>query len=375
MQHNKKIYFVLCVVVLLIAIVLCLSAQKKASSTTYRVGVMVPLTGPSASFGERVRNGVMLALQDISKDGKTPAISPVFEDDKGDAATAVTVAHKLIDVDGLHVIIGTVKSDAMLAVAPITEKDKVILFSPTAGAASITQAGDFVFRNIETPAIHGNTDASFFSDHKVGKAAVFIANASNAQGYGNAFTQSFGSRGTIVSTTTYNQSDTDFHTMLAKALSFRPDGIYIGVATAKDGGLLAKQIRELGFKGLIMESVAADAKEFFDTAGPSAEGVYVSTSYFDPSTEPSQSYNEEFRSTYGASSDAFAANAYDATMLLYAAMQKCGGDDKTECIRDYLYATKNYAGVSGATSFDVNGDVMKLVEIKRAEGGMFVQVK
>lgn len=318
---------------------------------------MVPLTGTSASFGEKVRNGVILAMNEIDKERKS--LEVVFEDDKGEAATAVTIANKLINIDGIRVIIGTVKSDAMLAVAPITEKNKVILFSPTAGAASITQAGDFVFRNIETPDVHGKAGTDFFIKKGAPSAAVLIANASNAQGYGNAFLASFALRGTITATSTYNQNDTDFRTIITKTLATKPDGIYLGVATAKDAGLLVKQSRELGFKGIIMASVAADAKEFFETAGPTAEGVYVSSPYFDATR------SVEIK-------DAFTANAYDATILLYKAMEECGGDTETECIRDYLYETKDYSGISGLTTFDANGDVIKPVAIKIARGGEFV---
>ncbi len=344
----------------LIIVVILLALFTKSSSPT--IGVVIPLSGKSASFGERVQRGVELAAAETG-------ITPIFEDDKGEAPTVVTIVNKLITIDKVKVIIGTVKSDAMLAVAPITEKNKIILFSPTAGAAQISQVGDFVFRNIETPTIHGAQDAEFFKNHNIKTVAVFTANASNAQGYGNAFMENF----RVIASTTYNQDDTDFRTIITKSLSLKPEGIFIGVATAKDAGLLVKQIHELGFKGLIMTSVAADAKEFFDTAGAYAENTYVSTSFFDPTIEPSLSYNNKYKAKYGVDSDAFSANAYDATILLSLALKNC--KTNTECIRDYLYNTQDYLGVSGLTTFDKNGDVIKPVAIKVAKGGKFELVK
>ncbi len=334
---------------------------------------MLPLTGKSASIGEHVKNGVELAVQDIQKSGGS--LHPIFEDDKGEAPTAVSVANKLITTDDVHMIIGPVKSDALLAVAPITEKNKTILFSPTAGASTISQAGDFIFRNIELPSAHGEADVAFFKNNHTHKIALFIANASNAMGYGNAVLKSSTNILSITATTTYNQDDTDFRTSITKVLSTKPEGIYLAVATAKDAGILVTQIRELEFKGLILMSVAADAKEFFDTAGVNTENTYVSSPYFDPSVEPSRTYNEEYSKKYNTDSDAFAANAYDATMLVYNATKKCKSDSNTECIRDYLYNTKNYPGVSGPTTFDSNGDVIKPVEIKIAQGGHFVTIK
>lgn len=374
MKTSKYIRIILGIIIIVLLVAFGINASKKAPEHSYRIGVMVPLTGVSASFGERVKNGVSLAVRDIATAERT-TITPLFEDDRGEAATAVTVANKLIHADGVKVIIGTVKSDAMLAVAPVTEKEEVILFSPTAGAAGITQAGDFVFRNIETPAVHGSAGTDFFASKGIQSTAVFIANASNAQGYGNAFISSFGTSGHITSTSTYNQADSDYRTLVAKALANKPQGIYLAVATAKDAGLLVRQIRDLGFTGTILASVAADAKEFFDSAGASAEGTYVSTSFFDPSTEPARSYDERFNTAYGVSSDAFAANAYDATMLLYQAMKSCGGDQQSACVRDYLYRVRDYQGVSGRTTFDRNGDVVKPVAIKIAHDSKFVAVK
>jgi branched-chain amino acid transport system substrate-binding protein len=330
------------------------------SQNGYTIGVMVPLTGASASIGENVRDGVELAIKDITAEGGSVRL--LIEDDKGDSPTAVSIAHKFIDTEGVHVMLGPVKSDPLLAIAPITEKDKVIILSPTAGAASITNAGDFVFRNIEAPAIHGRYDADFFIKHGAETVAVLTANASNAQSYSSAFTASYESIGRIVTTSSYDQNATDFRAIIAKALAAKPRGIYIGVATAKDAGLIVKQARELGYNGPIMLSIAADTKAFLDVAGASAEGAYVSASYFD-------------RSKYPLITSSFEANAYDATMLLYAAMKQCGSDSKTECIRDYLYATKDYPGLGGSTTFDANGDVVKPVMIEVVRKGSFVPVE
>ena len=330
------------------------------SQNGYTIGVMVPLTGASASIGENVRDGVELAAKDIAAKGGSLHI--LIEDDKGDSPTAVSIAHKFIDTEHVHAILGPVKSDPLLAIAPITEKDKVIILSPTAGAASITNAGDFVFRNIETPAIHGKYDADFFVARGAKTAAVLTANASNAQSYSSAFTASYENVGKVVAASSYDQNTTDFRAIIAKALAAQPHGIYVGVATAKDAGLIVKQARELGYNGLIMLSIAADTKAFLDIAGASAEGAYVSASYFDQTKDPSIT-------------SSFEANAYDATMLLHAAMKQCGDDSKTECIRDYLYATKDYPGLGGSTTFDANGDVVKPVMIKVVKNGSFVPVE
>ena len=354
-------------IVLVVILITVLISTSGHDAAKYKIGMMLSLSGKSASFGERVRNGIEIALADL----KNNNITPIIEDDKGEAAIAVNAANKLINVDGVKIIIGTIKSDAMLAVAPITEKNQIVLFSPTAGASKISDAGDFVFRNIENPSAHGNTDSAFFKDKNINNVAVFIANASNAKGYGDAFIYSFEKIGKVVASTTYNQDESDYRTTIAKVLSNNPQGIYIGVATGKDAGLLVKQLREQGFSGVILTSTAADSKEFFDVAGSNSENTYVSTSYFNPLVEPTLTYNNKYKSAYGVDGDSFSANAYDAVMILSKAIDACGGDRDTKCIRDFLYSTKDFPGVSGTTTFDKNGDVMKPVTIKVAHDNAF----
>jgi len=263
-----------------------------------------------------------------------------------------------------------VKSDAMLAVAPITEGEQVLLVSPTAGAAAISQAGDFVFRVIELPDVHGKAAAA-----RIGAdvpTALLIANAANAQSYGNAFRGNF--TGRIVHESTYNQNDLDFRTDIAKANAAGAEAFYLAISTAKDAGILVKQIRESGFTGTIVSGVATDAKEFFDAAGQYAEGTLITAPFFNPSTKAGAAFNTRYKALTGNEGEGFAANGYDSMLLINGAIEKCGNED-TSCMRDFLYGTKEYEGSGGTLSFDMNGDVEKPVTLKVARDGKFVPEK
>jgi branched-chain amino acid transport system substrate-binding protein len=354
-----------------------LNKESSKNNDGFHVGVILPLTGKSASIGERVRNGLLLAQKQIERT-ETP-IHLTIEDDGGEAPKAVNATMKLINTDHEHLIVGPVKSDAMLAVAPIVEKNKVILLSPTAGASSISSAGDYVFRNIELPDAHGDADVQFFQT-KVGNGpiAVFTANASNAKSYSAAFIASANQLQVHIGPEhIYQPDETDFRTQISTVLkSEKPMGIFVGVATAKDAGLIVSQLRKHEFNGPILLSVAANAKELFDTMGANVKSVYVSVPYFDPSQNSNGAftYNEQYKQLYGTDSDAFAANAYDALMMLHGAYTQCKKDvANTACVKDYLYHIKNYNGVGGMTTFDKNGDVVKPVMIMEAVSGKLVK--
>ncbi len=369
---SNKILTSLVVLALLVIGAVNLSGGSRSSQTIV-IGSSLPLTGPSASLGERVKNAMDLALNEVNEGSeKKFSFSIVYEDDKGDSKTTVSAVTKLIESDGVHEIIGLLKSDPLLAAAPIIEKHEVVLLSPTAGAAAITNAGDFIFRNLENPDAHGKVGAQFFLDRGVTKAAIFSAKASNALSYANALQENYERMGgKIVFRTEYSPDATDFRTELTQSKDAQ--AIYIGVATAKDAGLVIREARELGFNGTILASVAAEAKELIDTAGAAAEGVFISSAPFDPTTPIAHAFADEYVNRYGKPADGFAANGYDALHLLVSAIMKCGDAKDTHCVRDFLYATKDYPGAGGLTSFDKNGDVTKIPQIKVVRNGQFVK--
>ncbi len=367
----KKSYGIIGVIVLAIILVGVFTGSHRSDQIT--IGALLPLTGKSASIGERVKLGIETAKAELKRE-KGVDLNIIIEDDKGEAPIAVSAAQKLINTDHVNLIIGTLKSDPMLAVAPITEKNKVILLSPTAGAEGITNAGDYVFRNIESPDIHGQASANYFvTKNQIKQAALFAAKASNAQSYVKFFELRFKEAGgTITYKTDYNPEDNDFRTDITKAIKSGAQAFYLGISTARDAGILARQIREAGFKGIIMVSVAADAKEFFETAGAASEGVVITTSYFSADSVAGSKFNSAYKELSGMNGDGWSANGYDAVMLLYRATESCGDTTKTDCIRDFLYNTKSYEGAGGTLSFDKNGDVVKPVTIKIGRGGQFL---
>ncbi len=154
----------------------------------------------------------------------------------------------------------------------------------------------------------------------------------------------------------------------------KPDAIYIGVTVAKDAGLIAKQSRQFGFKGYIVMSVAADAKEFFEASGIDTDNVYVSSSMLDTSGTKGKVFVDTYKQRYMVEPDGFAANGYDALRLITQGISACQKQDGllNECIKDHLYSVKNYEGAGGNITFDLNGDVSKKVIIKKAVHGTFV---
>jgi len=89
---------------------------------TFKIGVSLPLTGPLAEYGEAVRNGIDLALED--QPGLRTKVRFIYEDNSYDAKKAVGNLQKLVDVDGINLFL-VWGNEPALSVAPVAEQRKV----------------------------------------------------------------------------------------------------------------------------------------------------------------------------------------------------------------------------------------------------------
>lgn len=142
--------------VLLVAAILttgCPQTQKQETpppkvSEPIRIGAIDPQTGPFAAYGEPVKEGMLLAVDEINAKGGINGrkIELLLEDDAGDPKNAVNAFTKLATVSKVPIIIGPLSSGASMATAPLANQYKVVELATLAGTINLTNAGDYVFR-------------------------------------------------------------------------------------------------------------------------------------------------------------------------------------------------------------------------------------
>jgi len=349
--------------ILLLLVVLVLAACVAEPSEKLKVGIITPSTGPQAYYGEEMQKAYDIAL------GEVKFIEVVFEDSRGETKDAVTAFKKLVEVDNVDVVVGPVMSSNTMAVASLANEHKVVIISPTSSASKITDAGDYVFRVRETGKNHGIAIAEFARKNKWGKAALLTVNAENGLSYADAFKERFQKLGgKIVADELYEKDEQDIRTQILKIKAANPDVIYIS-GFAKGMGRAVQQMRLLGLSSQILSTVGVEDKNFLEVAGKAGEGV-IYTTPFDPDSKQAAEFQKEFAERYGERTDSFlTVNAYDALKIVD---QIAGVCDNAACIKEKLYATKNYKGVSGTFSFDENGDVDREIHFKVIRDGKFV---
>ena len=370
---NKNIIALIIITVLLVGCTPTGEVVKEQEQI--EIGVIAPLTGGGSYWGNQMREGLNMALEEINnKEGVNGRkIKLIYEDTQCDPKIAATAAHKLINVDGVKILIGEVCSTATLAAAPIAEQNKVIFFVPISSSSEITHAGDYVFRNRESSALSGELLAEFvYEELGIREMSILYINSDTGISYGDAFKERLEQiGGKILTDESYEKGEKAFRTSLLKIKQAQPDALYMP-GFYEDIGLIIKQASELGIKTQFLSTSAFQADEMFDIAGNAVEGTIYTYPYFDSqSPDPRiKEFVDKYKERHGEEPETSVGLAYDALNILVVAMNKC--NENTDCIKEEFYNLKDYPGVTGTTSFDENGDVIKPIAIKKVRNGEFV---
>jgi branched-chain amino acid transport system substrate-binding protein len=354
----------------LLAAVSPISGCSKSGSQL-EIGAILPLTGDGAKYGEEARKAIDLALEETSKD----KIRVAYEDDLGTSAGAVNAFSKLTANNKLPAVIGPMFSSTALAIAPIADRKHVVVLSPSASSPALTTAGDYFFRNWPSDTFEGSEMARYArKDLGLARVAILAVNLDYGLGLEKVFRQKFEAEGgKITATESYDQGATDFRTQLSKIAATNPEAIYLPGYYAEIG-LALRQARELGIRTTFLSSVGFDDPKVLEIAGNAADGVIFARPYYDPeSGDPLvKNFVANFTKKYGNAPGVYAAHAYDALRILYKAIES--GGTAADDIKSALYKIKDFPGVTGATSFDGNGDVIKPIQIMKVENGAFKHV-
>jgi branched-chain amino acid transport system substrate-binding protein len=335
-------------------------------SKDVKVGAVISETGSLSTYGEEVRNGIDLALEEINAAGGVGGgtIAVVYRDDATNEDRGRQVTEELISQESVRIIIGAISSPVTLAIAPICEQKRVVLLSPSSSAPKISEAGDYIYRNYPSDIVEGTSMAKFAKDLGLERVVIFALDNEFGEGLAHVFTQQYESRfRQVVATYRFEDGDTaSFSEMVEEAKALEPDGIYI-VAYVHDTAELLVALDAAEVKTVTM-ATASVTQELVRAAGPSAENLVYPQGEFDvDSREPAvASFVEAYRAKYGADPDIYAAHGYDALKLIAEAI-RIGESQHPDNVRMGLRGIKGYEGAAGRTVFDENGDVVRYPSI------------
>jgi len=264
------------------------------------IGIAVAQTSNVALLGQEQVAGAKIAETYFNQKGGingTP-IRLVFQDTAGDEQGAVNAFQALITKDKVVGIVGPTLSQQAFAADPIADRAKVPVLAPSNTAKGIPQIGDFIARVSAPVAVvaPNSVKAALKLNPAIKKVAVFYAqNDAFSKSETEIFQQTVkDAKLDLVTVQKFQTTDTDFQTQATSAINFKPDLVIIS-GLAADGGNLVRQLRELGYKGLIIGGNGLNTSNLFPVCKALCDGILIAQAY---SPEHANDINKAFRQVY-----------------------------------------------------------------------------
>lgn len=367
-----------------LGLTLGLAVAPAHAADTIKIAVPTPLTGSAAGYGENVKAGVDLKLEEINAAGGVGGkkLEAVYFDEQCEPREAATVSSSIVNDESIVAIVGHLCSSAHLAGLPAYVREGVAAITPTATNTTIsTKSKDekgkaWSFRNVYRDDFQGK----FLADYSakvlgLKKVAVFYENNDYGIGLKDAFIKEAKALGlSVVGEEAYKKGDQDYTPQLTKLKGAAPEAMFIA-GYYPEGALIADQAKKIGLNVAKMGADGFDNLDYVKLGGAAADNTYLTAPFLvETAGADAKKFIDAFKAKYKRDVDWMSANAYDAAGIIAEAIAKAGAD-RTK-IRDYLAGLdspeKGYKGVTGVNYFDGNGDCLKPAYVKVVKDGKFV---
>jgi branched-chain amino acid transport system substrate-binding protein len=166
---------------LVLTLAVAMSCVTKSTSDKIKIGVYMPLTGGTATFGISSTNAIKMATEEINAAGgiNGKQVELFVQDTRSEAQEAATVVSRLVTQDQVHAILGEVGSSRSIAAAPICQSNKIPMLTPSSTNPEVTQKGDYIFRSCFTDPVQGEAIAKFAANTLKAKRGALLIDKKN----------------------------------------------------------------------------------------------------------------------------------------------------------------------------------------------------
>lgn len=349
-------------------LVVVAGCKQKQQANEILIGHVASMTGDTATFGQSADKGILLALDEINKEGLVlgKPVKVLTEDDRSVSDEARTATEKLISRDHVCAILGEIASSRSIQMAPACQDAHIPMLSPGSTNVKVTTLGDYIFRACFTDEFQGAAMADFaVKNLKVKKYAVlYAANSDYSVGLKDFFNEAAKKLGAeeTMELSYSEKSDVDFSAQLTKIRDTKPDAI-IATGYYNEAGKIARQARDLGIKVPLIGGDGWDSDQLIKIGGDALNGCYFSNHYAPDEDRPAvKAFVDAFQAKYHEVPDAMAILGYDAMKLMIDAIKRAGSTDGPK-IRDALAATKDFHGAAGDITIDSDRNAKKPIVI------------
>ena len=333
------------------------ASSDAAGSDTFKIGGTGPITGGAAIYGNAVKNGIQIAVDEINAAGGINGyqIDYNFQDDEHDAEKAVNAYNNLKDW-GMQVLIGTTTSAPCIAVVEKTHEDNMFQITPSGTAVECVQY-DNAYRMCFSDPTQGTESAKYIGENGMAQKVAVIYDSSDV--YSTGIYEAFAAEAEnqpfdIVSVEAFTaDAKTDFSVQVQKSKDAGADLLFMPFYYT-EASLVLAECNKQGYEPTFFGCDGMDGilgVENFDTA--LAEGLTFLAPFVAKSEdEQVQSFVSKYEADYGETPNQFAADAYDCVYVVKAAIEAAGAtpdmsvSDLCDAMKEAM-ASVSYSGITG----------------------------
>jgi len=391
MKIKKQWVLLLVVAMFALAAVGCFGGQdtgnqNQGTGVTFDgeipIGVMLPMTGGMASFGEDMFAAIQIAADEINAAGGIlgKEVILVQADDAGDPATATNAAMMLVSREVVAVV-GGYSSGAVLPTLPIYRDAEIPMVIAAANSTRIAEEnviGDnpgWAFQLNSTGDYQAAKAVEWFE--QLGAETIALVHM------GDAFSANLAHltrdlwedrNGRVVAYDVIAEGQQDFSAIVTSIMASSPDVIY-WTAYYSEGAPFIMQLRRGGFQGSVVVADGSASVRLLEIAGAAADGIYSTAPPIVDFIPAAQGFISAYEARFRRSPGAFDGLAYDSMRLMADAIERAGSVEP-EAIRQALADTNNFQALAGPVRFtDRNTLAESNFIIIRAEAGSWVLVE
>ena len=322
-----------------------------AQMKTGKLGVIVQLTGSSATYGIGVQQAVEIAKQELKEKGVID-LTISYEDHQQMPQLAVQGFQKLADAQGVKVILANA-SPIVLAIAPFAKERQILVYNYNAVSPALRALAPWVVNGNPLADVDGAILAKYIISQGQKTVGVISQNSEFGEAVSASFIKAYeAAGGKVVAKEVSDERVFDMRTQLLKIKGAQPQGLVVFLNIPENGYTVA-QAKEIGLNAQIYANQFLLSPDNYKVAGDAMNGAKGVSPKFDIQAPNAKAFAEKFQKIAGRAPQPSEGFAYDGTRLIGEAMAAVGEDPQK--IRSHIMAVSNWPGAVGPYKFDKDG--------------------
>jgi branched-chain amino acid transport system substrate-binding protein len=363
------------------------AAEAQPPANPIKIGAIFGVTGPAANLGGPEEKTARMVVDQINAAGGINGLKVelIVKDSGGSPEKAVSFAKQLIEEDKVLAIIGPSTSGETLQIKPICEAEKMILISCAAAETIVKPVAKYVFKTPQTDSQAATLIYNTMKEKKISKIGVLSDNT----GFGKAGKEQLEKLAPehgiqIVAQEVFDKEATDLTDILAKVKAAGVEAV-VNWSVVPAQSIVPKNMKQMGFDVPLFQSHGFGNLKYVAAAGKAAEGiVFPAGRLLVADVLPKdhvqktvlETYKKDYEKQFKEDVSTFGGHAYDAIMILKAAIEKAGSTD-TEKVRDAIENLKGFVGTAGVFNFSpedhcgLSLDAFEMLTVKNGKFALY----